>query len=357
MIRLLSSLRAEALQSILQLMGEKEMYEYWSQTYRVHNLEWSQEKAADILHAWQRKFTQVGVIWAYAATALALAAVPFDLVASLRIYIIFFFPFVGGAPACRLVQWDQELQDPSVLFRQFGQHHDRVLRVEHCPRGRRLHFDVGLRRSVAGQLGQSGALSVGTGHRRRPVGSHHGGGRIGFLRPDRHRFQRFHHPNCAFPGLGTGRRQHVSADAHVRPELGPAVQAPRRPHGRNSEEVGRQHFTELRQQRLRFLRRGYYSNPGSQSFLSPGRHFGPLQSGHFVARLPGHHEPRHEEESSQPRWFTLLLGRRRSSRLLRLGVGPVAVETSYRPAARSGRVEEDWKVRESGARLLDADAL
>ena len=35
------------------------MFEYWSQTYRVHNLEWSQEKAADILHAWQRKFTQV----------------------------------------------------------------------------------------------------------------------------------------------------------------------------------------------------------------------------------------------------------------------------------------------------------
>ena len=40
-------------------MGEKDMFEYWSQTYRVHNLEWSQEKAADILHAWQRKFTQV----------------------------------------------------------------------------------------------------------------------------------------------------------------------------------------------------------------------------------------------------------------------------------------------------------
>lgn len=54
-------IRAEALQSILQLMGEKEMYEYWSQTYRVHNLEWSQEKAADILHAWQSKFTQVCV--------------------------------------------------------------------------------------------------------------------------------------------------------------------------------------------------------------------------------------------------------------------------------------------------------
>ena len=47
------------MQSVLQLMGEKEMYDYWSQTYRVHNLEWSQAKAADILDAWQKKFTQV----------------------------------------------------------------------------------------------------------------------------------------------------------------------------------------------------------------------------------------------------------------------------------------------------------
>ena len=47
------------MQSVLQLMGEKEMYDYWSQTYRVHNLEWSQAKAADILDAWQKKFTEV----------------------------------------------------------------------------------------------------------------------------------------------------------------------------------------------------------------------------------------------------------------------------------------------------------
>ena len=46
------------MQSVLQLMGEKEMFDYWSQTYRVHNLEWSQAKAADILDAWQSKFTE-----------------------------------------------------------------------------------------------------------------------------------------------------------------------------------------------------------------------------------------------------------------------------------------------------------
>lgn len=60
-------------------MGEKEMYEYWSQTYRVHNLEWSQEKAADILHAWQRKFTQVGVIRAYLSVGRPLIVrLPYD---------------------------------------------------------------------------------------------------------------------------------------------------------------------------------------------------------------------------------------------------------------------------------------
>lgn len=50
--------KAEELQSILQLMGEKDMYEYWVNTYRVHNLDWSQEKAAMILDAWQRRFTK-----------------------------------------------------------------------------------------------------------------------------------------------------------------------------------------------------------------------------------------------------------------------------------------------------------
>ena len=54
----MNEFRAEALQSVLQLMGEKEMFDYWSQTYRVHNLEWSQGKAADILDAWQSKFTE-----------------------------------------------------------------------------------------------------------------------------------------------------------------------------------------------------------------------------------------------------------------------------------------------------------
>lgn len=52
--------RAEALQSMVQLMGSKNLYEYWLDHYRVHHVDWSQEKAALLLQAWQNKFTEVG---------------------------------------------------------------------------------------------------------------------------------------------------------------------------------------------------------------------------------------------------------------------------------------------------------
>ena len=38
-------------------MGEKDLYDYWSDTYKVHSLDWSTEKAASILREWQASFT------------------------------------------------------------------------------------------------------------------------------------------------------------------------------------------------------------------------------------------------------------------------------------------------------------
>ena len=49
--------RAKGLQSIVQLMGEKDLFDYWSDTYKVHTLEWSREKAFEILKEWQAKFS------------------------------------------------------------------------------------------------------------------------------------------------------------------------------------------------------------------------------------------------------------------------------------------------------------
>lgn len=45
-------------------MGEKELYEFWSQSYKVLHFSWDQEKAALVLKAWQKKFNEVCVDFA-----------------------------------------------------------------------------------------------------------------------------------------------------------------------------------------------------------------------------------------------------------------------------------------------------
>ncbi|XP_021939583.1 protein patched isoform X2 [Zootermopsis nevadensis] len=50
--------RAHALQTVIQLMGEREMFDFWSDTYKVHHVEWTQEKAAQVLETWQRRFSE-----------------------------------------------------------------------------------------------------------------------------------------------------------------------------------------------------------------------------------------------------------------------------------------------------------
>jgi len=53
------SFSAEAIQSVIQLLGEKELYEYWSNSYKVLHFSWDQEKAALVLKTWQRKLFEV----------------------------------------------------------------------------------------------------------------------------------------------------------------------------------------------------------------------------------------------------------------------------------------------------------
>ncbi|EEC01563.1 patched-2 protein, putative, partial [Ixodes scapularis] len=45
---------AEALQSVVQLMAERDMYQYWKGHYRMVQLDWSIDKARAVLEAWQR---------------------------------------------------------------------------------------------------------------------------------------------------------------------------------------------------------------------------------------------------------------------------------------------------------------
>lgn len=51
--------QAKALQTVVQLMGEHELFEYYAETYKVHHIGWNQEKAAVVLRAWQKQFTEV----------------------------------------------------------------------------------------------------------------------------------------------------------------------------------------------------------------------------------------------------------------------------------------------------------
>ncbi|EDW32491.1 GL10416 [Drosophila persimilis] len=50
--------KAQALQTVVQLMTEKEMYDQWEDNYKVHHIGWTQEKAAEVLNAWQRNFSR-----------------------------------------------------------------------------------------------------------------------------------------------------------------------------------------------------------------------------------------------------------------------------------------------------------
>lgn len=50
--------RARALQTVVQLMGEEELYDFYHDSYKVHHIGWSKEKASMVLAAWQRRFAQ-----------------------------------------------------------------------------------------------------------------------------------------------------------------------------------------------------------------------------------------------------------------------------------------------------------
>lgn len=39
-------------------MGERELYEFWTDSYKVHHVDWTQEKAAIVLETWQNKFAE-----------------------------------------------------------------------------------------------------------------------------------------------------------------------------------------------------------------------------------------------------------------------------------------------------------
>lgn len=54
--------RVEAYQTVLQLMGEKELYDYYVDQKRVSGTTWTLDAARTVLHTWQRKFSAVSPV-------------------------------------------------------------------------------------------------------------------------------------------------------------------------------------------------------------------------------------------------------------------------------------------------------
>jgi patched 1 len=49
--------KAKALQTVIQLMSEQELFDHWNDNYKTHYAGWSLKKAREILNAWQEKFS------------------------------------------------------------------------------------------------------------------------------------------------------------------------------------------------------------------------------------------------------------------------------------------------------------
>jgi patched 1 len=49
--------KAKALQTVIQLMSEQELFNHWNDNYKTHYAGWTLKKARDILSAWQEKFS------------------------------------------------------------------------------------------------------------------------------------------------------------------------------------------------------------------------------------------------------------------------------------------------------------
>ena len=60
--------RADAYQSIIMLMGGRQLYTHWYNQAKVNHMEWTEDEATQVLEAWKREFTKVRRIHTYIQT-------------------------------------------------------------------------------------------------------------------------------------------------------------------------------------------------------------------------------------------------------------------------------------------------
>ncbi|XP_064927625.1 protein patched homolog 2 isoform X2 [Columba livia] len=101
-------LRAEALQTMFLLMSPRQLFEHFKDDYEIHDISWSEEKAAAILEAWQRKFVELAQdsipanatqsVHAFSTTTLNDIMKSFSDVSAIRVaggYLLMVLPFLA----------------------------------------------------------------------------------------------------------------------------------------------------------------------------------------------------------------------------------------------------------------------
>ncbi|PVD22694.1 hypothetical protein C0Q70_15950 [Pomacea canaliculata] len=115
--------RVEAYQTVLQLMGEKELYDYYVDQKRVSGTTWTLDAARTVLHTWQRKFSAVinGLdnstsrdrVYAFSYTSLMDIMRDFSSISVTRIVIGFVLMFIYACVS--LMRWSDAVNSQSGI--------------------------------------------------------------------------------------------------------------------------------------------------------------------------------------------------------------------------------------------------
>nr|KAG5702217.1 hypothetical protein BaRGS_033929 [Batillaria attramentaria] len=113
--------RVEAYQSVLQLMGEQELFEYYTDHRKTSGTNWNLDSAREVLEAWQRKFVNVvnnlgnsttrDNVYAFSYTSLMDIMQDFSSISVSRVVIGYILMFIYACIS--LMRWSDAVRSQS----------------------------------------------------------------------------------------------------------------------------------------------------------------------------------------------------------------------------------------------------
>ncbi|XP_041359146.1 protein patched homolog 1-like isoform X2 [Gigantopelta aegis] len=115
--------KIEAFQSIIQLMGEKDLFEYHDNSMKVTSVDWSLGMAKQVLEAWQRNFSEIlnkftndssrDNVYAFSYTSLLDIMRDFSSVSIVRVALGYLLMFVYACVS--LLKWNDAVNSQSGI--------------------------------------------------------------------------------------------------------------------------------------------------------------------------------------------------------------------------------------------------